>query len=57
MASAPANNPWYTVPVLERDEGYTFKYIPWPEGVRKAKARGNSQSQRAIFDRISQLDL
>ena len=32
----------YTVSVLGRDEGYTVKYNPFPEGVTEGKARGNS---------------
>ena len=38
--------PWLhiqgTVSVLGRDEGYTVKYNPLPEGVSEGKARGNS---------------
>ena len=30
------------VSVLGRDEGYTVKYNPLPEGVPKGEARGNS---------------
>ena len=30
------------VSVLEREEGYTVKYTPLPEGGPKGKARGNS---------------
>ena len=30
------------VSVLGRDEGYTVKYNPLPEGVPEAEARGNS---------------
>ena len=37
---------------LGQDKGYTVKYKPLPEGVPKGKVRGNSQRQRAIFDRI-----
>ena len=32
----------YTVSVLGRDEGYTVKYNPLPEGVPEGKAGGNS---------------
>ena len=32
----------YTVSVLGRDEGYTVKYDPSPEGVPEGEARGNS---------------
>jgi hypothetical protein len=32
----------YTVSVLGRDEEYTVKYNPLPEGVPEGKARGNS---------------
>ena len=32
----------YFVSVLGRDEGYTVKYNPLPEGVPEGKARGNS---------------
>ena len=32
----------YSVSVLGRDEGYTVKYNPLPEGVPKGEARGNS---------------
>ena len=28
---------------------YTVKYSPWPEGVPKGKAQGNSGRQSAIF--------
>ena len=31
-----------TVSVLGREEGYTVKYTPLPEGVPKGEARGNS---------------
>ena len=30
------------VSVLERDEGYTVKYNPLPEGVPEGEAQGNS---------------
>ena len=43
----------YTVSVLGRDEGYTVKYNPLPEGVPEGKARGNSFRQRVLFDCIS----
>ena len=32
----------YTVSVLGREEGYTVKYTPSPEGVPEGEARGNS---------------
>ena len=32
----------YTVSVLGREEGYTFKYTPSSEGVPEGEARGNS---------------
>ena len=32
----------YTVSVLGRDEGYTVKYTPSPEGVSEGEAQGNS---------------
>ena len=32
----------YIVSVLGREEGYTVKYTPPPEGVPEGKARGNS---------------
>ena len=32
----------YAVSVLGRDEGYTVKYNPLPEGVPEGEARGNS---------------
>ena len=32
----------HIVSVLGRDEGYTVKYNPLPEGVPEGKARGNS---------------
>ena len=32
----------YTVSVLGREEGYTFKYTPLPEGVPEGEARENS---------------
>ena len=32
----------HTVSVLGRDEGYTVKYNPLPEGVSEGEARGNS---------------
>ena len=32
----------YSVSVLGRDEGYTVKYNPLPEGVPEGEARGNS---------------
>ena len=32
----------YIVSVLGREEGYTVKYTPLPEGVPKGEARGNS---------------
>ena len=32
----------YTVSVLRREEGYTVKYTPPPEGVPEGEARGNS---------------
>ena len=32
----------YIVYVLGRDEGYTVKYNPLPEGVPEGEARGNS---------------
>ena len=31
----------HTVSILGRDEGYTVKYTPLPEGVPEDKARGN----------------
>ena len=31
-----------TVSILGREEGYTVKYTPLPEGVPKGEARGNS---------------
>ena len=31
-----------TVSVLGRDEGYTVKYNPLPEGVPEGEAQGNS---------------
>ena len=34
--------PQYTVSILGRDEGYTVKYAPLPEGVPEDKALGNS---------------
>ena len=33
---------FYTVSVLGRDEGYTVKYNPLPEGVPEGEGRGNS---------------
>ena len=32
----------YTVSVLGREEGYTVKYNPLPQGVPEGEARGNS---------------
>ena len=32
----------FTVSVLGRDEGFTVKYTPLPEGVPKGEAQGNS---------------
>ena len=32
----------YTVSVLGREEGYTVKFTPLPEGVPEGEARGNS---------------
>ena len=46
----------YNVSVLGRDEGYTVKYTPLPEGVPEGEARGSSWRQRGIFDRISQVE-
>ena len=45
-----------TVSVLGREEGYTVKYTPPPEGVPEGKARGNSGRRRGIFDRISRVE-
>ena len=45
----------FTVSVLGREEGYTVKYSPLPEGVPEGEARRNSQRQRGIFDRISRV--
>ena len=39
--------------VLGRQEGYTVKYNPLPEGVPEGEARGNSQRQSFVFDCIS----
>ena len=33
---------WHLVSVLGREEGYTVKYTPPPEGIPEGKARGNS---------------
>ena len=46
----------HIVSVLGRDEGYTIKYNPLPEGVPEGKARRNSGRQRVIFDRISRVE-
>ena len=45
----------YTVSVLVSDKECTVKYSPSSVGVSKDKARGNSQRQRAILKRISQV--
>ena len=34
-----------TVSVLGREEGYTVKYTPWPEGVPKGKAQGTPEGE------------
>ena len=46
----------YFVSVLGQDEGYMVKYTPWPEGVPKGKAQGNSGRRRGIFDNISRVE-
>ena len=41
------------VSVLGREEGYTIKYTPPPEGVPEAKPEGTPER---IFDRISRAE-
>ena len=38
---------------LGRDEGYTVKYSPLPEGVPKGKAQGNSQKANLFSFRVN----
>ena len=35
----------YIVSVLGREEGYTVKYTPSPEGVPEGEAQGNSEGE------------
>ena len=42
--------------VLGREEKYTVKYNPWPEGVPEGEAQGNSWRQRVIFDHIFRVE-
>ena len=39
----------YNVSVLGREEGYTVKYTPLPEGVPEGEAQGNSWRQRGYI--------
>ena len=43
--SALGLNSGYTVSVLGRDEGYTVKYTPSPEGVPEGEAEGTLEGE------------
>ena len=53
--STISNICWDIVYVWGREEGYTVKYTPPPEGVPEGEARGNSWRRSGIFDRISRV--